>query len=185
MPSSEAEKQMSKERSPQDKKELAKEKDHFSPSEYPHAFRRQWPQKKARVERAFRHKAKQTLQEITAYNEEDAPQFTKREGLKKWGTITLAERIEGTLYKRTQHIAWNYFKMPWTYQSSVHRERFKAFLISVMQGRSETSVKIAHFFEELLQIHQAWFQAFFQEEPTMEHSLRAWINERLASQQNP
>jgi hypothetical protein len=57
---------MSKVKSPVDKKRLVYDRDHVTPAEYPHAFRKQWPRKKAKAERAARRKVRQVLQVAAA-----------------------------------------------------------------------------------------------------------------------
>ncbi len=57
---------MSKVKNPHEKKRLAYDRDHVSPAEYPHAFRKTWPRKKARAERRARRKVRQVLNAICA-----------------------------------------------------------------------------------------------------------------------
>ncbi len=88
---------MSSVKSPRAKKRLAYERDHVAPAEYPHAFRKQWPRKKARAGRAYRRKVRQLLRAAGA----DAPvAAVRREEMRKWGTVPLRESVRLKQEKR-------------------------------------------------------------------------------------
>lgn len=104
-------------RSPQEKKRLSLERDRPVMAEYPKAFRRNWPRKKAYAERARRHNAKQQLSTYagaaaaagatnasatdvaTTADDTDLGQV-KRERVVKWGTSTLGEVIPAKIARR-------------------------------------------------------------------------------------
>ena len=88
---------MSKIKSPIEKKRLGYERDHFSPSEYPKAFRKNWPLKKAKANRSYRHSVKS---ELTKAGEDADVKGFRRESLRKWSVETLRERVEYTLARR-------------------------------------------------------------------------------------
>src|SRR5260370_33754887 len=91
---------MKKGRSPQQKKALAYHKDRFVVAEYPHAFRRKWPRKRAYASRAYRHRVHQMLGEHKGplLQESDDAEGERvnavhRREVRKWGTMTLRERV--------------------------------------------------------------------------------------------
>jgi hypothetical protein len=90
---------MSKVKSPVDKKRLVYDRDHVTPAEYPHAFRKQWPRKKAKAERAARRKVRQVLQ---ASGEDTAATVVRREPVRKWASISLRESLQFKQWKRQQ-----------------------------------------------------------------------------------
>jgi len=56
---------MSKIKSPVEKKAASYKKDHVVWAEYPKAFRKKWPRKKAKANRTQRHKQRRLLEPIT------------------------------------------------------------------------------------------------------------------------
>ena len=107
-------------KSPQKKKDLEYSKDHFTFSEYPHAFRRNWKRKKARVNRQYRRKSDELLAQtkpgISANEAEliagdlTAAHLQKsvlRERLRKSGTVTVGEKIKLKLERRRALIGRN------------------------------------------------------------------------------
>jgi hypothetical protein len=88
---------MSSVKSPREKKRLAYDRDHVTAAEYPHAFRKQWPRKKARANRACRRQVRQVLQ---AADGEIAVHEIRREQVQKWGVVTVRTRIEQKREKR-------------------------------------------------------------------------------------
>jgi hypothetical protein len=99
---------------PQDKKKLAYEKDHYvSASESRHAFRKNWPKKKAMLNQKHRHRATQALHKLEKMGDMEsiegssievtAEQLRKvdpREKLNKFGVRTLREYVERNSEKR-------------------------------------------------------------------------------------
>ena len=107
-------------KSPQKKKDLEYSKDHFTFSEYPHAFRRNWKRKKARVNRQYRRKSDELLAQtkpgISANESEliagdlTAAHLQKsvlRVRLRKSGTVTVGEKIKLKLERRRALIGRN------------------------------------------------------------------------------
>jgi hypothetical protein len=89
---------MSKTKSPRQKKKLAYERDHRYIAEYPHGFRKSWPRKKAKAERAARHGAKQLL---NATGDDTVLADIHRRTVKKWGgAATLREMVAAKQAKR-------------------------------------------------------------------------------------
>lgn len=107
-------------KSPQKKKNLEYSKGHFTFSEYPHAFRRNWKRKKARVNRQYRRKSDELLAQakpgISANEVEliacdlTAAHLQKsvlKERLRKSGTVTVGEKIKLKLERRRASIGRN------------------------------------------------------------------------------
>jgi hypothetical protein len=86
---------------PLKKKRLAYDRDHVTPAEYPHAFRRKWPRKKAKAERATRRKVRQVLKMT---GDQAAIADVRRERVRKWGSITLRESVRLKKLKRQQMV---------------------------------------------------------------------------------
>ncbi len=94
-------------RSPREDKELDYERQHFSSGKYDKAFRRQWPRKKARAERTYRHKVTQMLTRNNVNDAEENQTDTaslKRETIRKWSIGNLRDRVQGKLEKRQQMV---------------------------------------------------------------------------------
>lgn len=104
-------------KTPQEKKRLELEKDHFTFSNAPHAFRKNWKKKKSNLNRQYRRKADQLLAEakpeISADNAEivvghvtavhlKESVLTKR--LRKSSTVSLGEKVQTKLQKRKEAI---------------------------------------------------------------------------------
>lgn len=195
---------MKRKPSPQEKKRLRYAKDFFNAAEYPHAFRVGWPRKKARANRKFRREVHELLRGARHVSEErvnevadDRPITRKyigksipRERPRKWGVITLREKVAGTLEDRIQRIARNYFKEP--YDPNKHRRRFSNVLTAIVEGRTDSSAKVAHFLREMLgpsdpgsessfPYRRQWLRSFFSDEPEWEERLLAWIRESAAT----
>lgn len=109
-----------KPKSPPEKKELALKKDHFIIAEYPHAFRKNWPRKKARTNRDYRRKTEEIISRAKrTISSEDAEavatdltaarlkQSVSRKRLHKSGKVSLAERISITQDDRKRSIGKN------------------------------------------------------------------------------
>ena len=92
-------------RSPQEKKQLEYTRDHFTFAEHVHAFRKQWPLKKALSNRKYRRKSDELLAPAkTGMSVDDAEltsgdvtsarvmKLVRRERLHKSGTVTVGER---------------------------------------------------------------------------------------------
>jgi hypothetical protein len=90
---------MSKVKSAPEKKRLAYAHDHVTPAEYPHAFRKKWPRKKAKAERSARHKVRQLLD---ATGDDAIVGVIRRKRVRKWGSISLREYVQFKQWKRQQ-----------------------------------------------------------------------------------
>jgi hypothetical protein len=183
-----------RQRTPSEKKALSYKKDYITIAEYPHAFRRNWPRKKARLQRAERRKVRQLLRQVTPEQQAEERDYTplkpvRRRRIKKWGVTALGTRVRERLQARVNWTAWNFFKSP--YNSKRHREKFVKFLETLIEGRTEKSQALAHLFDDIMapprphppfgkiyaDRRREWLQAFFKDEPAWEGRLRTWIQD--------
>lgn len=88
---------MSAEKSPQRKKQHALDRDHVSPSKYNKAFRKVWPRKEAKLNRAFRLRSKVALATSTDGADVDA---VRRKKAVKWGVLSMREHVVSKLEHR-------------------------------------------------------------------------------------
>jgi hypothetical protein len=190
---------MPRRKSPQEKKALSYRKDYKSVAEYPHAFRQYWPLKEARANRKYRRQVRQIVSGVArpeaVEDRDDLPlRPVRRDFVRKWRVVSLAEWAQQVHKARVSRTCWNYFKNP--YQSGRDRERFMAFLDTLTEGGTAYSRELAFFFNQLLEPPEipvqadfigppsgfpfspgprAWLRAFFRDEPEWEFRLRAWI----------
>jgi hypothetical protein len=188
---------MKRRKTPLEKKTLAYKKEHILTVEYPNAFRRYWPRKKAAAARKERRQVRQQLAEIVPPHATDLrPDFplkpVRRDRVQKWpSSVTpLGTLVPQRHYWRVARIAWNFFKQP--YLSSAHRERFCAFLSQLTQSKTTYTSRVARLFAELLNppamhVHAEfaaggdrrveWLRAFLKDAPEWEPRLRNWTKE--------
>ena len=188
-------------RDPREAKELDYARHRRSAAEYPHAWRRQLPRKKANAERAFRRDAAETLRAargaVRAERAERAEQAgeelddLQRQKVTTWTVPTLREHVARVLDNRVERLGWNYFKTP--YDSARHRGPFAYFLAALTAGRQGYSHDYAQRFARILatppalasgllgswppdpsRIHR-WLLEFFADEPEWEQRLCDWI----------
>ena len=94
---------------PQEKKQLELDYDRRYAVEYPKAFRKQWPRKKARRNRAQRRKSNQMIGAAADLEtlHSDLKLVAPRQLLHKWGVVTLREYIADRLAYRARMYAAN------------------------------------------------------------------------------
>jgi hypothetical protein len=111
---------MKKRKSPQEKKALAYERDHYvSAGESRHAFRKKWPKKKAMMNQIHRHRADQAIHQLEKLGDLDsidsspievtAEQLRKvdpRKKLRKWGVMSLKKYVERNQEARVTRPEW-------------------------------------------------------------------------------
>ena len=104
-------------KSPQQKKQLELEKDHFTFAKNPHAFRKGWREKKAEANRQYRRKSDELLAaakpQISSGDAEalvgdvtieHLKKSVSHKRLQKWGTVSLGEKIESKSQKRRETV---------------------------------------------------------------------------------
>src|SRR5262249_43305308 len=87
-------------KSPSEKKRLAYDRDHATLAEYPHAFRKKWPQKKASATRAVRRTVRQIL---NATGEDTLVAVVRRRPVRK-GASSLREIVRIKQQKRREMV---------------------------------------------------------------------------------
>jgi hypothetical protein len=96
---------MSSIHTPQEKKRLAYELDHYAKGKCDKAFRKSWPKKKRKSNRSFRHAADGLTKAAGLDGLSDTKIATiKRRPLRKWGVPSLRERVAHTLEARIRRI---------------------------------------------------------------------------------
>ena len=184
-------------KTPVQKKRLAYNKDHVLRVEYPNAFRRYWPRRKAQASQKERRQVRRLLGDLVPDQNAEARldmplRPVRRDRVRKWsGSATpLGEHIAHRHHMRVSRAAWNFFKTP--YDSTRHKARFIAFLAQITQEKTVYTIKVAAMFQELLlppvclsdaqyssrlDQRSRWLQAFVADEPEWGARLQAWIDE--------
>lgn len=106
-----------RQKTPQEKKRLELEKNHFTFTEYPHAFRKNWNKKKSRLNRLYRRKGGELLAKAKPEISPDDAELligdvtsshlqnsVSAKRLKKTGTVTVGEKIRIKLEKRARGV---------------------------------------------------------------------------------
>lgn len=104
-------------KTPQEKKHLELQKDHFTFSKNPHAFRKTWKRKKSLINREYRRKSDELLAkakpQISAKDAESVvgdvtvahlKESILRKRLQKWSTVTVGEKVKIKLQKREEMV---------------------------------------------------------------------------------
>ncbi len=177
-----------RQRTPQEKKRLRYVKDSDPNAEYPHAFRKSWPKKKARIKQSQRRAVRQDLSELIHGEQAEEVESRVRTRtsfrLIKWGARSLGERVRQSLQKRRDTIGWNSFRQG--YSRPLHRKKFIAFLKSLMEGDTPESARRKDVVRGWLQSRRGpylvgnrrrWLDAFFQDAPDWERKLLDWVKE--------
>jgi len=170
---------MSKKKNPQDKKQAAYEKDHYTfPWSSPHGFRKTWKKKKNHLNRVVRRKAKNLLHSVEGSSLESlgpeeesltAELFRRglsRKRLLKTGVVNVREKIE----RKTE-----YRESSFNLKARSQAARTAGFrrLVTRLLEDSEYTEK------NLLDLSRAAtsssFQSFLDEEPTWIPKLQQWI----------
>ena len=187
-------------RFPAEEKERSYKRDRYVRAEYPHAFRKQWPRKKAYAQRKYRHQTRQAVQaatpdKISADELDDIDvESVRRVPIRKWGfpgetTARLEDIIQQRLERRAQAALTRFFK--YAYDSNRDRERFEQFLEAVISSDSALNQHIVQAFQQLLDAPQmvtiagyqrqsrrsAWLDTFLADQPVWAKRLESRIGE--------
>lgn len=144
-----------KEKSPQEKKRDSYKRDRYVQLEAPHAFRKNWPKKKARAQQAYRHEAKQVLDTAVKAPEiadvsENVVKTLKREKVVKFGKMRLREWLDRHQRERIMRAIRHRFGSPGSVMTPRSRSNAAAFLRSVIHdGQGPESRLFAHAFCEV------------------------------------
>ncbi len=176
---------MAERKAPHEKKALSYTRDHVIRTGKPTRPSQHAAPDKEQTNRTFRRKVHQTLdveqsELVLDPLEDTSVDAIRRERIEKPPATPLGEWIGDRLDMRVEHTASNYFKRP--YSSAEHRDKFAAFLDSLVRGHSENSRKLAKYFSAVLDPNthgtastREWLLAFFRDEPAREVALREWI----------
>lgn len=175
---------------PEEKKQIAYDKDHVVRADYPHAFRRNWPRRKARAARKERRKVRQMLGELVPEQQAEAREAmpirpVRRDLARKMAyAVPLREHVAHRHSMRVYRTAWNFFKRP--YDTALHQVRFAAFLEQITQEDTPHTRKVAAMFRHILQplsdlrpasidrFRAQWLRAFLRDEPAWAGRIVEW-----------
>jgi hypothetical protein len=171
--------EVSKKKTPQEKKEAAYEKDHYAfPWKSPHGFRKTWKKKKSHVNRVVRRKSRNLLHQVEKRSceklgpEEEsltAELFRKglsRKKLRKIGVVSLQEKIDR---KR------EYRESSFDIKARSHARRtdgFRRFVNRLLDDKEYSDHNLLHLSRLANFSH---FQNFLDEEPSWIPRLEQWI----------
>lgn len=173
-------------RSPPEKKRDRLDRDRVTGAEYPHAFRRSWPKKKAAAERAHRRAVTGSLM-CVARTGGDAGDVPRRRQVRKWGTISVRERVSTSLDRRIQTTGARRIRTRCFCPR--HRARLMRFLESLVQldaalyadRARAVSDRVTSYLRMdahgLMASHPPGMSLtrFFLEEPAVRAALAAWL----------
>ena len=185
-------------RTPQEKKALQYKKETRKGSL--HGYVKSYPETKARFNRAYRREANATLRSVGIESVESAVELTDEQAITRERLQHSIKTATGADFKAYSHSLKEWVKdrvdgrikrpgdryFADTYNSAVHRKRFKRHLKTLLSGRSSRSARVANYYKEVLdptnpevqwwyERQQAWLRSFFQDEPDCERELKAWI----------
>ncbi len=185
-------------KTPAEKKRLAYTKDHILRVEYPNAFRRYWPRRKAAASRKERRHVRRLLSDLLPEQHIEARltmplRPVRRDQVQKWAGSAqpLETHFRHRHFMRVYRTAWNFFKRP--YDPVRDKTRFIAFLTQITQEKTTYTTRVAIMFQELLyppltttsqqyssrNDHRGlWLHAFLLDEPGWKTRLEAWIEEQ-------
>lgn len=184
-----------RQRSPQEKKRLAFAKDHVVLWEWDKAGRKNWPRKKARVNRETRRVDRQNI--ILATRQiEDAIGPQERKELVNWKQVmSLGERVRAKLALRRElegRRLKRFWKRP--YAPRIHRAPFVHLIQRMMREKTHESSRFAMFIEWHLAFgphiepcfsrgvlrQSRWIHAFIADAPEWKIRLRRWVGAELS-----
>jgi hypothetical protein len=194
---------------PQEKKRREYDWNHHTEAEHPHAFRKGWPRKKARANRRLRRRAAELVRSVGAGPAEEVMEAAEaravtrehvrdsldRTRVHKSGVFSLRERVARKRRARLFQPAQAFFYA--AYSPDRDRERFAAYLESLVAARGEGAAELAAWLESVLAVpgsapetawlgrDRRWLCDFFADEPGWEPRLRAWIRSVLHPEPAP
>lgn len=193
---------------PQEKKRLDYERQHFPHAEYPHAYRKSRPRKKAFDRRKTRRRAERLVRGVTgdaaevlarADDESLTEAHVRRARRGSWfhkaPLRTLRERVRDGLATRELVDGRTRFRRAY---DPAKRSAYEAFLTARMRGRTERTRALAAHFRALLDPpaphdigqwrgtpmfeKRQWLEGFLRDAPEWEGRLRRWIEAQEADE---
>jgi hypothetical protein len=178
-------------KAPPEKKRASYTRDHRTRMEAPHAFRKNWPKKKARINRSRRRVADRAVQEVLKGADVDrlvVPKRTRGEHLRKDGVAPLKDFV--TLRQERRRTSFLPGYVGGRYDSKAHGAEFARFLSSLVRGRSPLASERAAHLAWLLYAslpnnsgvlyRRRWLAGFFEDWPQWEARVQRWIDELKA-----
>ena len=179
---------MSRLKSPPEKKRAEYDRDHRTAMDAPHAFRKNWPKKKARRARVYRRVADSKVQAVLKGRDSEElviPSRVRGSRLRKTGVGSLREAVA---WRETRRQTWFLPRYVLRrYEATKHSVVFKRFLSTLVNGRTELSAQRAAHLSHLLDARltnnsldlstQKWLRTFFSTAPQWEARVRTWIKE--------
>jgi hypothetical protein len=162
--------------------------DHRTQMEVPHAFRKNWPKKKARINRDRRRAADAALQSVIKGADADSIVLPRRllgEHLNKMGVQPLAVVVAKKRERLAAEFLPRYIEPRG--DPGEHAERFTRFLEALVASRSGTArARAAHLLWLLdaplpnnhgARYEQVWLKRFFRVHRALETRVREWCRE--------
>jgi hypothetical protein len=183
---------LSKLKNPADKKRAAYDLDHRTAMEAPHAFRKNWRKKKARINRVRRRAADRVVKGVLNGADVETvvvPTRVRGEHLHKMGVTSLRRAVaRRDVHRRTGFLP-RYLGD--RYDAELHLPPFRRFLAALVRGRSALAAQRAEYLSILLdaplrnhspvQYERTWLRRFFRDDPEWERRVRLWITRLRAA----
>jgi hypothetical protein len=179
---------MSRLRTRPEKRDAELKRDHRTAMEAPHAFRKNWPRKKARINRNRRRTADAAVQAVLRGADAEAvvvPRRLRGEHLHKMGVSPLADVVAGKSQSVRADFLPRYIAP--RRDPAEHADRFRGFLAALVQGRTQVAADRAKYLLWLLDMElpnhhallykQIWLRRFFAAEPHWETRVRRWCQQ--------
>ena len=179
---------MSRLKTPPEKRAAARQRDHRTEMEAPHAFRKNWPKKKARINRNRRRAASAAVRSVVLGAEPDGllvPRRLRGEHIRKMGVGSLESAVAAKQRRTRTGFLPRYIRP--RADPGRHATAFRGFLASLVEGRTGVSLDRARHFRWLLDAklpnnhqvlyQQIWLRRFFAGEPQWEARVRTWCRQ--------
>jgi hypothetical protein len=178
---------VSKIKAPPEKKRAEYDRDHRTAMEAPHAFRKNWPRKKARLTRVHRRTAEARVHAVLRGHDADELLIPPRPRgwLRKMGVGSLRKVVAYREKRRRASFLPRYVLI--RYDATQHAGPFKRFLSELMSGRTQLAAQRAAHVKYLLDArlpsnsphiaYQRWLRSFFSTTPQWEARVRTWITD--------
>jgi hypothetical protein len=183
---------LSKLKNPADKKRAAYDRDHRTAMEAPHAFRKNWRKKKARINRVRRRAADRVVNGVLKGDDTEravVPTRVRGEHLHKDGVSSLREAVANRDDRRRTSFLPTY--VGYHYHAESDPKQFRRFLAALIRGRSALAAQRAEHLSMLLDARlpnnspvksdRKWLRRFFQDNPEWERRVRLWITRLRAA----
>jgi hypothetical protein len=176
---------MSSVKNPPAKKRNELARDHRTAMEAPHAFRKNWPKKKALANRRTRRRAADQLSDLRRGGDPDGFSSDPNiQVLSKQGTAALGQHVQDQLANRIDWTGAQYTRTPY---DPVSAAAFRRCVLSLVEGRRGRARDYGRWLLSILDdehkatstpwYQQRWMRKFLAEHGDMERRIRAWALE--------